>query len=182
MGKTRAGWLADKINLTPAYKLKGVPATAPCQLGVTEGQVQAWLGGRPIWRDFGDEAQSSQIGNAVILALYRQATAGTGCGSMVNYTLGTANPLNGERPPAIGLAHELIHAYYNILGIQPGYEVDNPTSVLFEYRCVGLGPWVNANVSENKIREEWNGAMQHFDQDDIRNRVEVGLRPYYSAP
>ena len=181
-GKTQGAWLAAAINQTPRYQLKGNPATTPCNLGVTEGQVNAWVGGQPIWQDYGNDPDLAQIKNAIIVALYEYADAGTGCNSTVNYTLGTSNPNNAERPPAIGLAHELIHAYYNLKGWQPGFEVDNPTTVLFEYRCVGLGPWKTKRVSENGIRRHWTDALLHFDDDDTRNRLVVGQRPYYSPP
>jgi hypothetical protein len=186
-GRTPAGWLAEQINQTPEYVLKGVPAVAPRNLRVTEAQVQAWITDpepgreqRAIWDDFRNDAALEQIKRAIIIALYPRSTPGTGCSSTVNYSLGTTNPLNAERPPAIGLAHELVHAYYNMRGEQPGFEVDHPTTVLFEYRCVGLGPWSGAAVSENAIRNDWSAALLHFDEDDARNRKNVEQRPYYS--
>lgn len=178
--KTRPLWLADKINETPRYKLKGLPATAACNLGVTEAQVTQWLGGRSIWQDFGNEDDLAQIKNGVIVALYSVSTAGNGCASTVNYTLGTTNPLNAERPPAIGLAHELVHAYYSMQGLQPGFEVENATTVLFEYRCVGLGPWDGEPVSENAIRADWDDTLLAFDPEDDRNLKHVGARQFYS--
>ena len=65
-----------------------------------------------------------------------------------------------------------------------GYHLDNktPTTVLFEYRCVGLGPWANADISENKVREQWNAAFLAFDPTDDRNRKMPGPRAYYSPP
>jgi hypothetical protein len=179
-GKTRAKWLADKINATPKYQLKGAPATTPRNLGVTEANVNSWMGAGSIWDEFGNDPDLEQIKNAIIIALYSVSDAGVGANSTVNYSLGSTNPLNDERPPAIGLAHELVHAYYNGLGIQPGFEVENPTTVLFEYRCVGLGPWAAGPVSENAIRNEWAGTILHFDDDDVRNRKLVDLRAFYS--
>jgi hypothetical protein len=179
---TRNAWLAEQINATPRYQLKGVPAVNRCNLGVTEGQVAGWIGGTSIWTDYGNDRDCDQVKLGVILALYPYATVGTGVGSMVNYSLGNANPLNAERPPAIGLAHELIHAYYNLRGEQPGFEVENFSTVLFEYRCVGLGPWANAPISENAVRAQWNAALAHFDADDARNRKAVVGRAYYSPP
>jgi hypothetical protein len=66
-------------------------------------------------------------------------------------TMGTEQP----RPPYIALAHELIHAYHNMRGEQPGHEVDADSTVLYEYLCVGLGPWENNPgypITENAIR------------------------------
>jgi hypothetical protein len=182
-GQARPAWLAAQINATPQYDLKGLPATAPCNIGVNAGQVQAWIDGtRTIWNDYGNDAALAQIKNGIIVALYQYATPGNGCPSNVNYSLGSANPMNEERPPAIGLAHELVHAYYNGRGEQPGWEVDHPTTVLFEYRCVGLGPWNGAAVSENALRAGFDNALLFFDDDDNRNRKHVDARPWYSAP
>ncbi|WP_263382726.1 type III secretion system effector protein [Granulicella arctica] len=180
VGMTRAAWLADKINKTPKYHLKGVPPIAASNMGVTEGMVQAWVGGQSIWTDFGNDPDLEQIKNAIIVALYPYSGTGNGCSSMVNYSLGSANPLNVERPPAIGLAHELVHAYFNMKGKQPGYEVENSTTVLFEYRCVGLGPWHGKSICENAIRTDWNSALAGFDGDDTRNLVNVATRDFYS--
>jgi hypothetical protein len=175
-------WLADKINQTPRYQLKGAPATAPANLNVTESMVRDWiLNDRSIWNDYDNDRDCNQIKNSVILALYNHDTNGSGAKSMVNYSLGNANPLNAERPPAIGLAHELVHAYYNMRGEQPGFEVENFSTVFFEYRCVGLGPWNNDAVCENKIREEWMSAIEHFDSNDARNRKSVPRRDVYGA-
>jgi hypothetical protein len=179
---TRNAWLAREINQMPRFQLKGFPPMAPANLGVTEGQVAGWVGGRSIWDDYGNDAACNQIKNAVIVALYPHAAAGVGTGSMVNYCLGTANPMNAERPPGVGLAHELIHAYYNLRGEQPGAEVEDPTTVLFEYRCVGLGPWANEAISENKVREQWNAALLAFDPSDDRNRKMPAQRAFYSPP
>jgi hypothetical protein len=181
-GTPRARWLAQKINGTPRYQLKGVPASAPCNLNVTEQQVSAWIGGRGIGKDFAKPADVEQIKNGIILALYAAAKPGKGSGSKVKYALGTANPLNEQRPPAIGLAHELVHAYFNMQGVQPGFELENSTTVLFEYRCVGLGPWATEAISENAIRAQWDDILVHFDEEDVRNKRHVEAREYYSAP
>src|SRR5687768_11338910 len=58
---TRNAWLAEKVNATPRYQLKGVPATTRCDLGVTEGQVAAWVGGQSIWDDYGNDRDCNQI-------------------------------------------------------------------------------------------------------------------------
>jgi hypothetical protein len=72
-------------------------------------------------------------------------------------TYNPANEMNRERPPGVGLAHELVHAYFSARGEQPAQEQPggNPPVVLFEFKCVGLGPWDGAAISENGIRSEW---------------------------
>lgn len=58
---------------------------------------------------------------------------------------------DGSRPSFISLAHELVHALYNLRG-----EAFKDTSAE-EYRTVGLAPVANARfVTENKIRAEHN--------------------------
>ncbi len=70
-----------------------------------------------------------------------------------------------SRPPAIGLGHELIHAYWAIKGEQLGKEISHPSTLLFELKCVGLGPWRTAKIAENALREDWNKLSQNgFDK------------------
>ena len=73
-----------------------------------------------------------------------------------------------ERPPAIGLAHELIHAeqaahgrMLRKLAANPGGpDPKNPDkqdpTYEFELEAVGVPPYDTYPVSENKIRAEWN--------------------------
>jgi len=73
-----------------------------------------------------------------------------------------------KRPPGIGLAHELIHAeqaaYGRMLrGSSPnpgGFDPTNPNKATvvhtYELETVGVPPYDSYQVSENKIRAEWN--------------------------
>lgn len=60
-------------------------------------------------------------------------------------------PGQGSRPPFIGLAHELVHAWHNVNGIKrQNYDEE-------EEFTVGLGQWAVANpnaITENVIRLE----------------------------
>jgi len=87
-------------------------------------------------------------------------------------TTSGSNPWN-TRPPAIGLAHELIHAdhYINGTWVDPKIEDRNgtkpdptaghPTAVgprvpVEELNTVGIPPYDKHPYSENTIRSEWN--------------------------
>lgn len=71
------------------------------------------------------------------------------------------------RPPAIGLAHELIHAQHGAEGsidikkVQNDEKKDPSNPKAFaktkaeEVRTVGLSPYENEPYTENKIRSEW---------------------------
>ncbi len=72
------------------------------------------------------------------------------------------------RPPAIGLAHELIHAAHNAIGTNNRTQANNdsrpdpadPSKTAQtrseEVRTVGLAPFDKESYSENSIRNEWN--------------------------
>jgi uncharacterized Zn-binding protein involved in type VI secretion len=74
----------------------------------------------------------------------------------------------GTRPPAVGLAHELIHAKHASEGSVDTTKVDNdskpdpadPTKTAKEQdeevRAVGLSPHDDEDITENKIRSEWD--------------------------
>jgi len=93
---------------------------------------------------------------------------------------------NTERPPGVGLAHELIHAYWSVRGEQLGWTVDTDTTVLFEHKCVGIGHWdsrLGPRMCENQIRDEWFGnTARLFNMSDRVNRSRPSRRAFYSAP
>lgn len=74
---------------------------------------------------------------------------GVGSVSQVLWNCNIVATPDGSRPPFIALAHELIHALYNLKG-----EAFADTSHE-EYRTVGLAPVADAReITENKIRAE----------------------------
>ncbi len=79
------------------------------------------------------------------------ACNGVGSISSVTWHPNIMSTPDGARPPFIALAHELIHALYNLKGeafLDAAAE---------EYRTVGLAPVADAReVTENKIRAEHN--------------------------
>ncbi|WP_345058736.1 M91 family zinc metallopeptidase [Hymenobacter glaciei] len=98
-------------------------------------------------------------------------TPGAGQGLTVNYSP-AREFLGGQeewqsRPPAIGLAHELIHAEQAAYGrmrrgqaVNPGVvnkmDATKPTlTSILELETVGVPPHDDYHVTENKIRAEW---------------------------
>jgi hypothetical protein len=83
---------------------------------------------------------------------------GEGSNSIIEYNdsvteVGTEEEWQ-KRPPAIGLAHELVHAD------DAAYGRTDPDSKNgegnWERRAVGLSPYEKSDYSENKIRSEWD--------------------------
>lgn len=103
-------------------------------------------------------------------AMVKDGKPGAGSNSTVNYnpdrtSLGTADW--ETRPPAIGLAHELVHAQHASAGTIDTKREDNdhkpdpsdPTKTAQEMkeevRTVGIPPHDAEPYSENRIRDEW---------------------------
>jgi Effector protein len=120
---------------------------------------------------------------AVIIRLYSVSPAGAGSGSAIYFNIrrDTADPLdlNTTRPPAIGLAHELIHAMHNAYGTQPGLQINDYSTVLAELLAVGLGPFNTAPISENAIRAQWAAIAGNT---DATNNMAAPRRTIYDDP
>jgi hypothetical protein len=153
-------WLQNQINSTPIYELDGVPSTQPSstQHGndwISAAMLQEWVTNNNF-----PTGLSTQLNNdaEVVLgtALARGARPGEGTHSRVNWSASnTMSTMGQQRPSYIGLGHELIHAYHNQRGEQPGRE-DRANAVLGEYAAVGLGPFQGATHTENGLRQSAN--------------------------
>jgi hypothetical protein len=200
-------WLAGQVNGMDLYTLFE-PANAlthtflQTNRAVTRQELQDWFANGPNSQFIQQLAQAQPVVGvdlvkflklAVIVALYADSPAGQGGLSTVFFDVHNwsqcnipnvdrrANTLQ-DRPPAIGLAHELIHAYYNAIGREPGNEFGDYSTTLAECICVGLPPW-NANaITENAIRNVWppNGVWPAAG-DALNNRA-VAQRTVYAAP
>ena len=104
-------------------------------------------------------------------ALSKDGDWGNGSASTVKYNPDqkTINSSKwGTRPPAIELAHELIHAKHASEGSVDTKKVDNdskpdpadPKKTAKEsdeeVRAVGISPYEDDDITENKIRSEWD--------------------------
>jgi type VI secretion system secreted protein VgrG len=116
-----------------------------------------------------DEGNSVDIGNQSFVG--SDGTPGKGSNSIIHYNADNKVIGNKEwetRPPAIGLAHELIHADQAAHGTMSEGEVkndekfdpSNPDKVLTadisEVEAVGIPPHDKRQFTENKIRSEWD--------------------------
>lgn len=108
-------------------------------------------------------------------AFYAEDGITPGAGTAMGIAYNPFNAVSGEgkaawleRPPAIGLAHELIHAEQAAYGRMrrnnafngKGPDPQNPNKLdnvqIFELETVGVPPHDSYAISENKIRAEWN--------------------------
>lgn len=93
--------------------------------------------------------------DVLVLALQEWLTPGIGSNTRIYY-----DPMwsPGGRPPAVGLFHELVHAYYFAKGKNLGREdssIETQGGRHFELMSVGLPPFQNKKYSENKMRAAW---------------------------
>lgn len=87
-------------------------------------------------------------------------TPGSSAVTAIKYNANMIDTPDGKRPSWIGLAHELIHAYYNLKGkgFPAGQTQMNVNGQVEqeEMATVGLGPGPHRSITENKIRGEAN--------------------------
>jgi len=107
-----------------------------------EGCVTGWLGTNVAKR--GNEKDATSGGHSV---------------TAITYNPNMINTPDGARPPWVGLAHELIHAYYNLKGKgRPSGKIINRNGEVEqeEMATVGLGPGPHRSITENLIRQQAN--------------------------
>jgi hypothetical protein len=167
---------ADMNNLTLCSLFQ--PAGAPNFLGVqfrfqgvqfTGQDLMDWLSpvGYALFdqhiRTYPAVFQAIHLRLAFLLAmnivLYSAVPPGLGTSSGVRFNVRNVgdNVLGGAtfRPPAIGLAHELMHAMHYGRGTAPGYEINHFTSTAAELLFTGIGPFANEPITENTVRGQW---------------------------
>lgn len=117
----------------------------------------------------------------LVVALERFSTTGAAVGSTA-VMFYTNLSYYTDRPPAISLGHELIHAYFALKGVQPG-AMTGPSKgavALNEYKCVGIGLWDGAAISENALRSQWGKVVfWNWLKMTKQNRKCPGKRTHY---
>lgn len=153
-------WLRTQLQLVPRYRLQGAVVAVPNNIPLLDVDVERWLNySRPLYYGVAP-LDLPDIKNAIMVFLSSpigpplQRSAGSH--SRVYYDPRKNFNSLGVRPAFIGLAHELVHHYYNMQGAQLSHSEDSNhfSTVLYEYMCVGLGPWAGADISENAIRAD----------------------------
>lgn len=155
-------WLAAQINAVPRFQMVGGVAAAPGNYGILGLDVQRWIQGtRPFLQGVPNDTKDV-VKNAIMVFLGTGAgpglTNGLGGHSRVYYDPRKNFNSQGARPAYVGLGHELVHAYYNMQGGQLSHSEDSThfSTVLYEYMCVGLGPWAGQPICENQLRADDN--------------------------
>ncbi len=90
-------------------------------------------------------------GNVCVRVNEAKAGNGQGTASAIKYNPNLMKTPDGERPPWVGLAHELCHALHNIEGVAKIRDVKEE-----EEMTVGLGDYAadDSAIHENNIRKE----------------------------
>ena len=190
-------WLADQVNAMPllshSFRPDSVGFLNRQGVRVSADQLQEWFSGRMLRVPTPRFAETFFPGKpvilpafvqlAVIVALYAESNTGTPTSSGITFNI-RRGLQNDNRPPAIGLAHELVHAYYNARGEQPGLDNSSSSTVLYEMLCMGVGPWDNeanpGRISENSIRAQW--PPPGLSANDRANNLPSGKRQSYIPP
>lgn len=172
-------WSSSNEGYFNDQTLMGSLDASGYNIGITHHEVAGWIAGQPLPGRLTQRAKDHAL-VATLAALRAVSPSGSGSESSIGWNPYASNPLNLVRPPAIGLAHELVHAYYNGLGEQLGYDFGHPSTVLFEFLCVGLGPWDEELLSENGIRRNWfSHAAPLMPDADGQNKKAVPKRIKY---
>jgi len=149
-------------------------------VGATGALINHWLQGNALQAPLNTPDATRHVKRSTIAATYAQAPAGPGCNVSVRWESRPGRADNDRRPPPIGLGHELVHAYHGVRGTQPGHEQEVGSPVLFEFLCVGIGPWDFAPVTENALRSQWWHAVSgHLIPGDLLNRKAIPRRIKY---
>lgn len=148
-------------------------------IDVTPSEVQAWMNSGILPGRLSTEDQN-QLKLAAVVALEEFSTPAAGSPSSIRFAIGAHDAFIEQRAPCIALGHELVHAYFSLRGRQPGEELSHFSTVLFEFKCVGLGPWKDDDPSENALRSQWPEVIHNpHNVLDAPNRRRPGRRIRY---
>ena len=177
--------LADEMNNCPTYRFVGLPAWAPSNFGITAAHVQNWAtvaGAFPA--PFDAPGTVAAITNALFITLRQGMVASGGIPANVMWDPNNTTSAGALRPAYIGLAHEMIHARNYLYGIQLGSELDTnvpvSTTVLYEYMCVGLGPWAGQFAGGNAANPGMVAGTPLITENMIRLDANWALRDRYA--
>lgn len=163
-------WLEGEVDHCPIYDLVGVPAVNASSTvhgagWVSQANIQSWVNGTAVFPAplVGQMATDAAIVLGTVLDPGAAAKNGEHTvvrWSSASLTFTDTQGNQQHRPPYVALGHELIHAFHNISGDQPGHEIGTYSRVLYEYICIGLGRFAGAPHTENGIRAAAAGLAQ----------------------
>jgi hypothetical protein len=114
-----------------------------------------------------------------ILRSWCEPGAGTPCDVKFNPDGAYACDLDIEgttRPPAIGLAHELCHAWRNVAGLRLFEDATRAGVDDDEVMTTGFPPYENEIISENLFRAQWAGEALRMRTDYDTYKVESQIK------
>jgi Effector protein len=177
-------WLQDAINDMPIYRLAGLPNTQTSSAQHGNNWISATMLQDSVTNDSfptglpANRVDDAQMALGAVLA--GGANRGEGAHSTVRWNASNTTSAGQQRPSFIGLGHELIHAYHNQLGDQPGNDFtgvdpDQVTdTVLYEYLSVGIGPFERPNgpVGTNDIAKHTENGLRASANLPLRDRYD----------
>ena len=180
MGAAAAGWTLEKIGYTLAGglspvtvrsigNLKQTTIVTPDARRMVGEQIAQMIEDvadmkRPATVLFASPRGTHSLGDHLLRFLQPWLKPGDGGASKLNYNpdglLGCMGDKMKPRPPAIGLAHELCHAWRNAVGRRL---FDDATSCGLdddEVMTTGFPPYQYEKYSENLFRANWHTKLE----------------------
>jgi hypothetical protein len=162
MGLTPATYVGAANVVRPGQKAPAAPDAsahdvmlqAGVQTGVAVKMLQDLMAGKSTLLDLPADWKYE-----LPRLLRRYLTPGPGSDSTVSFNHAktfhcVGDPAMHQRPPAIGLAHELIHALHNSTGMNLSLVKKNEENIE-ELITTGIAPYNFEDLSDNKIRTGW---------------------------
>lgn len=179
MGAAAAGWSLDRIGYTLAGGLTAVTfrtagnlsfvatmnSSARERLGREIAQLIEDVGdGVKDEHDLNGKAEDGRsLGDHLVRLLRPWMKPGSGSGSRINYDptkeLSCAGDKMAKRPPTIGLAHELCHAWRNATGQRLFDDANSCGLPDDEVMTTGFPPYQYEKYSENLFRANWGSEL-----------------------
>ncbi len=121
--------------------------------------------------------KSHTISDDLVRLLKPWLTPGDGCSCTVKFAPDAEYSCDldredTKRPPAIGLAHELCHAWRNVTGMRLFEDATRAGVDDDEVMTTGFPPYHNEEISENMFRSQWEGEQLRMRTDYDTYKVE----------
>lgn len=176
-GAAAAGWTLERIGNTLAVGMSPATVRTALNLGPAKTMTTRQLVGQLLAdqiEEAHDADQSTKLnrglvdgytlGDHLVRFLRPWLRPGTGAGSLINFnpdsTLGCMGDKMKRRPPAIGLVHELCHAWRNAVGERLFDDALSCSLDDDEVMTTGFPPYQYERYSENLFRAHWPTRLE----------------------